>query len=103
MVGETITNVWDALIALNKLVDTPFLDPTIAPRPTGAPIPVPTVAPGNPTNPPTRVPTPAPTRTPIVVTSVSLSGISCADFDADVFQTGLDKTIGEGDASFSDL
>ena len=26
MVGETITNVWDALIALNKLVDTPFLD-----------------------------------------------------------------------------
>jgi len=60
------------------------------------------VQPGNPTNPPTRIPTPAPSRTPMVVTSVSLSGITCDEFEADVYITALDKTIGEGDADFSD-
>ena len=51
--------------------------------------------------PPTPVPTPVPTRTPIVFTTIGLSGIACTDFDADVFRTGMDATIGTGDATFS--
>ena len=70
--------------------------------PTAVPAPIPTVAPGNPTRPPTLVPTPAPTRTPTSSsTSVTLSGITCSDFDADIFQSGMDLTIGDG-ATFSD-
>ena len=38
----------------------------------------------------------------VVVTSVTLSGITCDDFDADVFQSGMDDTIGTGDATFMD-
>jgi len=109
MKGDTVTNVWDVLLGLNDYINkyygkTPFLTPTSAPtpKPTPTPIPMPTVQPGNPTNPPTRIPTPAPSRTPMVVTSVSLSGITCDEFEADVYITALDKTIGEGDADFSD-
>ena len=92
----------------------PTLAPTDAPapEPTPVPAPIPTVAPGNPSrpptsaptpkpsSPPTQIPTPAPTRTPIVITTVTLSGITCDDFDQDVFQNAMDGTIGTGDATF---
>merc|ERR1719453_2891436 len=69
-----------------------------------ATVPVqPTPLPGSPTSKPTFTPTPAPTRTPVVVTSVGLSGITCTEFDADIFESGMDTTIGEGDATFDEI
>ena len=34
--------------------------------------------------------------------SVELSGVTCADFEEDVYLDGLDATLGAGDASFSE-
>ena len=78
----------------------PTSKPTPAPTltPTSAPTQVPTM---NPTPTPTPMPTPAPTRTPIVLTSVTLAGITCDDFNATVFQLAMDTSIG-GNTTFSD-
>ena len=50
---------------------------------------------------PTMLPTPTPTRTPVIISSASLLGISCEDFNATIFRLALDSTIGAGDATFS--
>ena len=47
------------------------------------------------------LPTPTPTRTPVVISSASLLGVSCDDFNATIFRLALDATIGAGDATFS--
>jgi hypothetical protein len=77
--------------------DVPTRRPTF--KPTTSDAPTSTVYPTN----PTAVPTPSPTRVPIVVTGITLGGIDCDnDFDETIFQNGMDKTIGEGDGTFSD-
>ena len=43
---------------------------------------------------PTPMPTSAPTRPPIVFTTADLGGITCGEFDADVFESGMESTIG---------
>ena len=50
---------------------------------------------------PTMLPTPTPTRTPVIISSASLLGISCEDFNATIFRLALDSTIGAGDATYS--
>ena len=47
------------------------------------------------------LPTPTPTRTPVVISSASLLGVSCDDFNATIFRLALDATIGAGDATLS--
>ena len=83
-----------------KPTPAPTLMPTPVPTrmPSSAPTQVPTLMP---TPAPTPMPTPAPTRTPIVLTSVALSGITCDDFNATVFQLAMDTSIG-GNTTFSD-
>ena len=83
---------WATLDAYAETLGCVFSSqPTLSPTP-------------NPTHSPTRTPYPtaSPSRAPGVVTSVSLSGITCTDFDAAIFQNGMDTTIGEGDATFAD-
>ena len=46
-------------------------------------------------------PTPTPTRTPVVISSALLLGVSCDDFNATIFRLALDATIGAGDATLS--
>ena len=73
-----------------------------APAPTRAPTPVPTPSPT--TAAPTPVPTPAPTRTPIVVVTLGMSGVTCDDFDQTVYDLAMDavvsnSTFGEADCA----
>ncbi len=79
---------------------TPTAIPTSAPSQIPAPAPTQTPIPA-----PTQTPTPAPTRTPMVGTSVGISGLVCADFDASIYVTALDKLLANstfGDATCTD-
>jgi len=49
---------------------------------------------------PTPLPTPSPTRTPIVALALSISGITCDDFNGTVFDLALDPIV--TNATFTD-
>ena len=53
-----------------------------------------------PTPAPTLAPTPAPSRSPIVVVSVELAGVTCADFEEDVFPTGSTRRSARATRAF---
>ena len=99
--GEVMTFMSDPYVTDGGFAICLNTDPTPAPtkaptpRPTPVPAPIPTVVRGKSDAPADPVPTSAPTRTPIVIVSVGLSGISCSDFDADIYEVGMDLTIGD--------
>ena len=81
---------------------TPSQTPTTMPTtaPTVAPTAIPTNTPA--TSSPTStapIPTPRPTRTPVVAVSLSISGITCDEFNGTVFDTALASIV--KNASFS--
>ena len=78
----------------------------MTPLPT-ATTPVPTTSPSHsptprptPTPLPSPVPTPAPTRTPTVAVAMVMAGLTCTDFDPDVYELALDSVI--NNATFFD-